>query len=412
MAEAKGPLAGVRLLDLTTVVAGPMVGQILCDMGADVIKIETVAYPGDSYREAGSFKIKRSADGDKEAMGGCYYTVNRGKRCMALDMKKPDGKEIFMKLVKKADVLMINMRPAAATRLGIGYEQLKEINPELIYCASNGWGTSGPLAAAKAYDPVIQATAGVVASQARPAKQGGSDIHLVNNIVMDKTCAMTSVQAILAALYARTKGTGGQKIDLAMLDAGIAFNWSDCFADRTFGERKKDYRQGEGIVPEFFGTARTKDGKYVVVVSTEVALFAKAFDRPEMVKLLGKPVTIREAMTEEISKHDLEDVVARMKKWDMASIVIPLTEDQVLENPQVVHNKTVEVINDANFGKVYQARPPAVFSKTPLSIKGPAPLHGQHTAEILKELGYSEADVTRIKAGGVISTGGGLKSKM
>lgn len=410
-ADKQGPLAGVKVLDLTTVVAGPMVTQILCDMGADVVKLETVAYPGDSYRMAGSFKLKRLPDGGKEGMGGCYYTVNRGKRCLALDMKKPDGMEVFVKLLKQCDVIMINMRPAAAQRLGIGYEQCKAIKPDIIYCASNGWGISGPLVLAKAYDPLIQATSGIIASQARPQRQGGSDIHLVNNIVMDKTCAMTSAQAILAALFARERGHGGQKIDVSMLDAGIAFNWCDLYADRTFSDRQADYRQGEGLVPEFFGTARTKDGKHIIVVSTESALFAEAFNRPDIGRALGNPVTIRDLMTEEIAKHSLEDVLATYEKFDMAGIAVPMDMDEVLAQPQVLHNKIVQTFQDPNFGAVQLARPPILMSKTPLGIQGHAPMHGEHSADVLSELGYSKADVDRLAQGGVISTGGGLKAK-
>jgi|ERR1740129_894013 len=410
--QAPGPLAGIFILDLTTVVAGPMVGQILADMGADIIKVETVDYPGDSYRNAGSFKIKRMEGGGKEGMGGCYYTVNRGKRCICLNIKDPRGKEIFNKLLKKTDVMILNMRPAAAVRLGIGYEQVCEIKPDIIYCASNGWGTSGPLVTAKAYDPLIQATAGVVAAQNRKAKHGGPEVKLVNNIVMDKTCAMTTTQGILAALFARSQGKGGQRIDVSMLDAGVAFNWSDCFPDEVFVEQKEDYRAGEGIVPEFFGTAETSDGKWVVVVSTESDLFSKAFDRPDIAKLLGRPVTIREEMIKEVKKHTFEDTMARMKKWDMAAIQIPTTAQEVLAGPQVVHNKIVEVSDDKHFGKVRQARPAIKLSKTPLRIKGPAPLHGEHTAEVLKELGYSQADVDSLRQGKVISTGGGFGSKL
>merc|ERR1712217_320938 len=129
--------------------------------------------------------------------------------------------------------------------------------------------------------------------------------------------------------------------------------------DRTFVERDTDYRQGEGIVPEFFGTARTKDGKYIVVVSTESALFAKAFNRPDIAKALGNPVTIREKMTEEIAKYDLAEVLRIYKEFDLAGINIPLTEDEVIAQPQVQHNKIVETIDDPNFGKVLQARPAA-----------------------------------------------------
>lgn len=410
MAEKEGPLAGIKVLDLTTVVAGPMVTQILADMGADVIKIETVDYPGDSYRFAGSFKIKRFPNGEKENMGGCYYTVNRGKRCIALDMKKPEGMTIFKKLVSGVDVMMINMRPAAAKRLGIGYEQVKELNPNIIYCASNGWGVSGPLAAAKAYDPLIQATAGVVASQARKTRQGGPEVKLVNNIVMDKTCAMTSCQVILAALFAREKGKGGQKIDVSMLDAGLAFNWCDMFGDRTYADRETDYRQREGIVPEFFGTAETKDGKYIVVVSTEANLFAKAFNRLDIAKEFGNNVTVRDMMTEEIGKYTLEEVLKIYKEFDLAGIQIPLNEDEVMAQEQVKHNDIVQTIHDPNFGTVHQARPAALMSATPLKIKGRSPMHGEHSADILKEIGYSQAEIDKIAQDKVISTGTGAKA--
>lgn len=407
--ENKGALAGVKVLDLTTVVAGPMVAGILCDMGADVIKIEGIDYPGDSYRFAGSFKLHRTDEG-KELMGGCYYSINRGKRCICINLKTKPGMDIFLELVKKADVLMMNMRPAAAGRLGIGYEQLKKHNPDIVYCASTGWGPTGPYSLNKAYDALIQSVSGIVASEARPARQGTKEMHLVNHIVMDKTCAMTSAQAILAALYARAMGRGGQKIDINMLDAGMFFNWVDLYADNVFLDTDKDYKAAQGIVPEMFGIATTKDGKFVTVVTSEAALFAKAFDRPDIRP--GQFVTVRDEMVKEIAKFTLEEVMARFEKYDMARSSVYTTADEVLEDPQVKHNEIVQHIDDPHFGRIAQAAPPHKFSNTPSKIRGPAPLHGEHTAQVLRELGHSQNEIDRWGKEGAIGLGGGQKSKL
>jgi len=407
---ARGPLAGIRVLDLTTVVAGPMVGQMLCDMGADVIKLETMAYPGDGYRHAGSFKMMNHGTTGIEVMGGCYYTVNRGKRCIAVDMKKPAGYELFTRLLRRADVLTMNMRPQAAQRLGVSYEQCRAINPDLVYLASTGWGPDGPFSASKAYDPVIQATAGVIAAQARSTRQGGPDTATVNSIVMDKTTAMASVQAVLAALLVRERGGGGQKVDISMLDAGLAFNWPDVFADKVFLEQETQYRRCQGTVPEMFGTARTSDGRHVICVTGEAELFGKAFDRPDLLQHLreGNFVTVRDEMIKEMAKYSLDDVMARLEKWDMCGVVVPETVEEVLAHPQVQHNQIAAAMEDPNFGPVRLARPAARFSATPQGIQGRAPLHGEHTREVLREAGYSDAEVDQLAKGQVVNLGGGM----
>jgi crotonobetainyl-CoA:carnitine CoA-transferase CaiB-like acyl-CoA transferase len=411
MADAKGPLHGVRVVDLTTVVAGPMATSALADMGADVIKVEDLK-KGDSYRDAGTVKIFRDGD-HKEALGGTFYTVNRGKRSIGVDLKSKTGQMILHKLIATADVFTVNMRPAAAERLGLAYEQLKKSNPNLIYLAQTGWGVSGPLALKKAYDPLVQAAAGVIMSQARPTRQGGGDKYLANTIVIDKTTAMTSAQAILAALYARTQGRGGQKIDLSMIDSGLAFNWSDVFADQCFLDHDENYKQAQGIVPEMFGTAETKDGKTMVFYAVELEPFCKAFNRPDLMKHRGMFISSRTEMEKELNKHTFEDVMKKFDEFDLAGGLVPLTEKDTINQPQVKHNDNIAVIKDPRFGTVQQAKPGARFSGTPAKINGPPPLRWEHTVPVLKSLGFSADEIKQFqKEGTVASTGAAAFSKL
>jgi crotonobetainyl-CoA:carnitine CoA-transferase CaiB-like acyl-CoA transferase len=220
---------------MTTVIAGPYAAGQLADYGMEVIKVEQADGVGDTYRYAGA-RIKLASG---ERFGSSFASFNRGKRSVAVDATKKEGVEIIKKLVKDADVFLQNMRPGVAEKLGLGYEDLKKVNPNLIYCSVSGFGPDGPLTKQPVYDPLIQSRSGFVALQERVSGKH----TLINTLVHDKTTAMVAVQAIMAALFARDRNnSGGQHITLAMLDVGIQFLWGEIHSNNHFFVDKEDPR--------------------------------------------------------------------------------------------------------------------------------------------------------------------------
>src|SRR5688500_12731961 len=197
-----GPLAGIRIVDLSQVVSGPMAAGWLADQGADVVKVEPPH--GDPIRGLGPAK------GD---LSSAYIAINRGKRQICLDLKDPAAKQVLTRLIKRADVLVENFRPGVMDKLGFGWDAARAINPRLIYCSITGYGRDGPYAPLRAYDPMVQATAGIAATQPSP----DGEPQLINTLVVDKVTALTAAQAITAALYSRERSGEGQHVEVAML---------------------------------------------------------------------------------------------------------------------------------------------------------------------------------------------------
>ena len=223
-----GPLEGIRVVDASRVVAGPMAAMLLADQGAEVIKIENPGF-GEEIRIAG---YRRGG------MCGFFANVTRGKRSIVLDLHQPAAQEIAQRLVQRADVLVQNYRPGAAERLGLGEPVVRALNPELIYTSISGFGETGPYSQRRVYDPVIQALTGHVAVQVNPQVPIPD---LVRNLIADKATAFTTAQAITAALFARERGAGGQHIRVPMIDASLAFFWPDGMWAHTM--------RGEGVEP-------------------------------------------------------------------------------------------------------------------------------------------------------------------
>src|SRR6185436_5462015 len=227
-----GALDGVKIIDMSAVIAGPMATQILGDQGAEVIKIENPGL-GDMARYLGP---------QSNGVGAMFAAVNRNKRSIALNLKNPQGRAVFLDLAKTADVVVENYRPGAMARMGVNYEALAALNPGLIYVEMSGFGQSGPYSKRRVYDPVIQAVSGIADSQGDP-KTG--EPQLIQSIVADKVAALTVSQAITAALYAKAKTGQGQCIEFNMLMAAIAFQWPDTMYNHVF------LADGITLVPDF-----------------------------------------------------------------------------------------------------------------------------------------------------------------
>jgi crotonobetainyl-CoA:carnitine CoA-transferase CaiB-like acyl-CoA transferase len=387
---ATGPMAGMRVLDLSTIVSGPVCSQILGDLGADVIKVESGA--GDTARYLGGL---RKAD-----MTGFFAQFNRNKRSVLLDLKQDAPREAFLKLAATADVVIENFRPGVTDRLGVGYERLREDNPKLVYVAISGFGPDGPYAGQPAYDMVIQAMSGF-------AKMLGSaeEPKLIRNVVADKTSGLTAAWATLAALLAREKSGEGQRIDVPMLDAFASFVLPDEFGPRSFGEPPESTE----VIEALYRAWPTADGRIAVVIIEDHQFqgLCRVIDRPDLVdderyaNIIGRIMNGAEllpALGEGLLKLPTAELVARAQREN-----VPLASvndlDAFLADPQVVANQTVIAIPHEQAGEIEVLRSAPRFSRTPSDVRRAPPMLGEHTEEVLREAGLPDDAIAALLPG-------------
>jgi crotonobetainyl-CoA:carnitine CoA-transferase CaiB-like acyl-CoA transferase len=393
-----GPLAGVRVLDLTSVVSGPLATMFLADQGAEVIKIEPLR--GDITRRS---RQSISASGEFSAL---FVSSNRGKRSLALDLKRPEAAEIMRKLISSADVLVQNFRPGTMERLGFGEPTLRELNPRLIYVSISGVGESGPYAKKRVYDPIIQGLSGFADLQAEPRTRRP---QMIRTIVADKTTAIFAAQAVTAALFARERTGEGQHIRLAMLDTMIAYLWPEAMTQYTVVGR-------EATTPD--PTARpdlifeTIDGYITVgtISDSEWRGFCIASERPGLADDPrfdtpgGRSANATERillMAEIIKERPTAEWLRRLDANDVPSAPV-LRRNEVIDNEQVLARELVIELDHPDIGRVRQPVPAARFDRTPAQIHGPAPRIGEHSAAILAELGFGAAEIERLSTEKVV----------
>jgi crotonobetainyl-CoA:carnitine CoA-transferase CaiB-like acyl-CoA transferase len=392
-----GPLSDVRIIDLSNVVSGPMAVQILADQGADVIKVEQPG-AGDTSRNMGAMR---------SGMGAMFAILNRNKRSIVLDMQQPSAREAMLDLVKSADVIVQNFRPGAMERMGLGYASLKAINESLIYTSISGFGMEGPYSNRRVYDPIIQGITGFVDSQTGTK---GAAPQLVKNLVCDKATAMSAAQAITAALYARTRGAGGQAIDIAMVDVGLAFLWPDGMWNETL--------IGDDIRPmpslsDIYRVTPTADGYItsLTVSDAEWCGMCRAINRaelgsdPKFVTVHDRIRNIDELvllLNDEIRKWKTEEICTRLDAEDVPFAKINMLNEVHLD-PQIVHRGSVVELEHPSVGRMRMPRPTAQFSATPSEIRYLAPTYGQHSDEVLTELGRDEATIAAMRAAGAVT---------
>ena len=390
-----GPLDGVRVLDLTTMVSGPVATMMLADQGADVIKIESPA--GDIMRQFGLAH---------RGMSASFLSCNRSKRSLCVDLKTEDGLAIVRRLAATADVLVQNFRPGAIERMGLGEEVVRELRPDIIFVSISGFGETGPYAHQRVYDPVIQALCGLCDIQAD--NETGRP-HMVRTIVPDKTTSVTAAQAITAALFARERTGKGQHIRLAMLDTMVAYLWPEACAPLTFLDNEQDPARQQAGPDLIFATA---DGYITAgaVTDAEWAGMCRAFGREELIEdprfrtaaaRVHNRAERRTIMNREIAKWPTAEILARLDRETVPAAPV-LTRVDVIGDAQVIENAILEVRDDAELGPVRQPRPAARFTETPAEIRSMAPRLGADNAAILGELGYDEAEVARLAGTGVV----------
>ena len=390
------PLEGVRIVDLSAIISGPMATQILADQGADVIKVEGPG-PGDLVRYLGP---------QRNGMTAMFAAVNRNKRAIVLNLKAPEGKAILLDLVRKADVFVENFRPGAIAKLGLGYEALRAINPGLIYVSMSGFGDTGPYAPRRVYDPVIQAVSGFSDTQ-KNATTG--EPQLIQTLACDKITAITAAQAITAALYAKARGRGGRLVELNMLDCAIAFLWPDSFYNHAIeGEfnRSPDFAS-------FYSIRRTKDGFITMLALSDDEFHAtcRAIGRPDMIedprfRSIGERMQNAKVMTDMISemvqRYATAEITARLEAEDVPHAVV-LKREEVLTNPQVLANGSIGTLDDPRAGRMRMAHAAGRFDGKPMPFRRPAPALGEHTNEILAELGRSTTDIDALRKAGAVA---------
>lgn len=385
MTEATGPLAGIRILDLTTVLFGPFGAQTLGDWGAELIKVEGLT--GDQWRYTGQFRNR--------GMSGQFMAANRNKRSVAVDLKTEGGAEVLRRLIAKADAIVSNIRPAALARLGFGYEDCKALNPRIIYAAATGFGQDGPWAKRPAFDEIVQAASGLASSI-------GTDDEpaFVPSLVGDKLCGLALAGAVAAALVYRERTGKGQLVEVPMLETVAAFNSIEMLGGHAFVPPigPAGYKRVKERRP-----VKTKDGWLTMLPYSgdNWCTFFETVGHPECIEEFSVRDPIKraaniDAIYKRMNKIALERTTA---EWEALLLKIDVPHASFAKMKEVgeqPHLKAVGLFQELDHpteGKIQQARPPARFSESPASIRRMPPRLGQHTREILAEVGYSEADI-------------------
>jgi crotonobetainyl-CoA:carnitine CoA-transferase CaiB-like acyl-CoA transferase len=409
---AQGPLSGIRIVDASIALSGPWAVGILADQGADVVKIEPPGI-GDIGRWVGP------AIGGVSAMA---QIANRGKRSIAIDLRQESGLAIARALVARADVFVQNFRPGVIERLGLGYDALAAQNPRLVYVSISGFGASGPYAHKSAYDPVVQAYGGLAAVQAGSA----GEPQLIRHTAADKITSLTASQAITAALFARERAASlaqraggerrpedvrGQHLELSMLESVVNFVWADAAGNEVLldsdGKQPSSFSRDQKLWP-------TKDG-YVIaapVSDDDVAAICRGvgvdgYDDPKVATILARrqnPEAFQALLRRvyaAVGNMTTADAIRGMEA-ERAPCGVVLGPRELHLDPQVVALGLLEDSVHPAAGRLRQPRPAARFAATPAQTGAPAPTIGQHTDEILAELGMADR-IAALRATGAVA---------
>lgn len=387
------PLDGYRVLDLSSAAAGPLAAAILADQGADVIKIE--APGGDFMRGIGTMR---------DGVAAVFANLNRNKRSVVIDLKQPAGQEVLHQLVPTADVVIHNVRPGVAERLGAGYDELRALRPDLVYVAINGWGLTGPVVHDAAYDSIIQAAAGFARHQG-----GAPDAPptFIRNVVCDKSTGMQAAQLATAALLMRERTGAGQRVDVAMLHVGLAFLWPDgmqahAFVDGADVNAKATPPPVHATADGWIAAAATLDAEFVGLCQVLDAAdlcqderFATAGPRSRNAAELWAQLD----PLIELRKTD-ELVIALREARVPCAVMHPL--ESIHEDPQILANDFVVTVEDPVAGPMRTTRPVGQFSGASLRTPTPAPRLGEHSAEVLAEIGIEGQHAARLFDEGIV----------
>jgi len=393
-----GPLEGIRVIDLTRVLAGPYATMILADLGAEVLKVE-IPGTGDEARSFGPFQNGISA---------YFMSINRGKKGLTMNLQKDEGKQLLKKLVREADILTENFRPGTMARLGLGYESLRPENPRLIYAATSGFGQTGPLAPRGAYDMIIQAMGGIISITGEP----GRPPVRVGTSIGDLAASLYTVVGILAALHHREESGQGQLVDIAMLDCQAALLENAVARYAVSGEVPGPLgSRHPAITP--FQVFESRDGYFVLAIGNDTIWkkFCEVLGRPDLIT--DERFATNPARTENQPEVEriLNDVFGEKtsEEWigelDAAGIPCGPIQgvDQVVNHPQIRAREMMVEIDHPDAGPLLMPASPVKLSETPAKVEKPAPQLGQHTDEILRGiLGLSDEEIRQLRDAEVI----------
>jgi crotonobetainyl-CoA:carnitine CoA-transferase CaiB-like acyl-CoA transferase len=395
-----GPLQGLKVVDLTHVMAGPTCTLMLADMGADVIKIERMPGGDDSRRS-----IPPTIGGESAA----FMMMNRNKRGMALDLKTEGGRQVLRRLLREADVLVENYRPGTLAKLGFDYEDLRRDNPRLIYCALSGFGRTGPYGHRGGFDLVAQAMSGIMSvtgeAQGRPPVKCGAPLT-------DITCGILAAMGVLAAYAHRLRTGRGQMVDTSLLEAGIVQTyWQSAIALAT------------GVAPGPMGSAHpltapyqafeTADG-WIVVGGSNQSNWLRALEALDAQQLVDDPrfrdnaarmghlEELEAALAPYFRARSSEDLLARFEARGVPAGPV-YDVNQMHRDPQVLAREMVVQVEHARLGPVRTIGLPVKFSDTPGEVIRGAPLYGQHTREVLRERGFADDEIENLLAEGAVA---------
>ncbi len=389
-----GPLQGVRVLDLTTVVMGPFATQILGDFGADIIKLEPLE--GDVMRQAWPFR--------HPGMGSIYLNTNRNKRSVALDLKNPAALQACLAIAKGVDVLVYNIRPQAMGRLGLSYEKVRSINEKIIYVGCFGFSQRGPYAAKAAYDDMIQGAAGIPWLL---QKQGAAEPRYAPMIVADRSVGQQVASAVSAALYHREKTGKGQRVDVPMFEHLLQLILGDHLGGYTFEPQHGDPGYHRILAPDR-RPYQTRDGYLCVLVYNDKQwkAFFDVIGKPEMLK--QKEFATQEArsqnyvkayafVAEEFRQRTTAEWLEALERAD-----IPVQRmnslDDIVADPHLAAIGYLRAVEHPTEGRIKTLGVPSEWSESPPEYRRHAPSLGEHTREVLREAGLSETDVDNLIA--------------
>jgi crotonobetainyl-CoA:carnitine CoA-transferase CaiB-like acyl-CoA transferase len=388
---AEGPLAGFRVLDLTQVFSGPFCTMLLGDMGADIIKVEPPE--GDTTRRIGRPR--------KNGVNSSFLVFNRNKRSVMIDLKKEHGRDVVRMLAGKVDAMIENNRPGVADRLGIGYAEIRKINPKIVYCAIHGFGPKGPMANAPAYDPVVQGFTGVAAVQGGP---GGKPVA-VRMAIADKISGMTAALSIVAALHAARNRGVGQYVRVSMVEAMMAFSANDSMIGYVF--IPEDEYKGQTPKNLSLDPFQTKDGYVSIAPYTDEQWerLLAGIGHPEWWQIENRAERLRTCLRG-IAKLFPERESAYWLKviQDADCPGGPVHNyDTLFNDPEIIANENFTVYEHPEAGTVRTANPGMRFSETPARMWRIPPRLGEHTEEVLREVGMPREQVEELRKEKVIN---------
>jgi crotonobetainyl-CoA:carnitine CoA-transferase CaiB-like acyl-CoA transferase len=390
-----GPLAGVRIVDATTVVLGPLATQMLGDLGADVVKVEPPE--GDTTRQLGPAR--------SPAMAAFYLACNRNKRSVVLDLKQPAGTRALLKLVEGADAFVHNFRPAAAARLGVEYERIRAVNPGIVYCATYGFRAAGPYGDKPVYDDIIQAASGLASLQGALA----GEPRYLPTIVADKTSSMAVAQALLAALFHRARTGEGQAVEVPMFETVVAWMMIEHLYGETFVPAL-DTPGYKRVLNRWRRPFPTKDGYLAILPYTDQhwQTFFRIAGREDLLadpryRTLGSRLAHIEQLYGELAAiaatRTNAEWLARLDAANVPAMVVN-TLESILDDPQLAATGFWKTIEHPTEGRLRTPDVPATYSRTPGSIRRHQPRLGEHSVEVLREAGLTEAEIGDMLASG------------